>query len=82
MKRRLDLASARSSAEGAVPRRTDDWVSIRPRGLTVWDEVRSINSTGTTIFLTTQYLEEADELCERLAIIDAGEIVTEGTPRT
>jgi len=48
--------------------------------LTVWEEVRRINAQGTTVFLTTQYLEEADQLCSRLAIIDAGLIVREGTP--
>jgi ABC-2 type transport system ATP-binding protein len=48
--------------------------------LTVWDEVRRINERGTTVFLTTQYLEEADALCDRLAIIDDGLIVREGTP--
>jgi ABC-2 type transport system ATP-binding protein len=46
----------------------------------VWEEVRRINATGTTIFLTTQYLEEADQLCERLAIIDDGRLVAAGTP--
>jgi len=48
--------------------------------LTVWDEVQRINRHGTTVFLTTQYLEEADQLCDRLAIIDDGKIVREGTP--
>ena len=48
--------------------------------LTVWEEVRRINGHGTTVFLTTQYLEEADQLCDRIAIIDAGRIVREGTP--
>src|SRR5436305_5047637 len=48
--------------------------------LTIWDEVRRINDSGTTVFLTTQYLEEADKLCDRLAIIDDGRIVAEGTP--
>jgi ABC-2 type transport system ATP-binding protein len=42
--------------------------------------VRRINERGTTVFLTTQYLEEADQLCDRLAIIDGGLIVREGTP--
>ena len=42
--------------------------------------VRRINERGTTVFLTTQYLEEADQLCDQLAIIDAGTIVREGTP--
>ncbi|THV43346.1 ATP-binding cassette domain-containing protein [Glycomyces buryatensis] len=46
----------------------------------MWDEVRSLRERGTAIFLTTHYLDEADALCDRLAIIDNGEIVTEGTP--
>jgi len=48
--------------------------------LTVWEEPQRINGRGTTVFLTTQYLEEADHLCDRLAIIDGGLIVREGTP--
>ncbi len=46
----------------------------------MWDEVRTLREGGTTIFLTTHYLEEADALCDRLAIIDHGKIVSEGTP--
>lgn len=46
----------------------------------LWDEVRRLRSGGTSIFLTTHYLDEADALCDRLAIIDAGQIVSEGTP--
>ena len=46
----------------------------------MWDEVRRLRDGGTTIFLTTHYLEEADALCDRLAIIDGGLIVREGTP--
>ena len=46
----------------------------------MWDEVRRLRGEGTTIFLTTHYLEEADALCDRLAIIDRGRIVVEGTP--
>ena len=42
--------------------------------------MRRINGRGTTVFLTTQYLEEADQLCDRIAIIDGGLIVREGTP--
>ena len=45
----------------------------------MWDEVRRLRQSGTTIFLTTHYLEEADALCDRLAIIDHGRIVAEGT---
>src|SRR5258706_12243852 len=47
----------------------------------VWEEVRRLNGElGMTIFLTTQYLEEADELCGRVGIIDKGRIVAEGKP--
>jgi ABC-2 type transport system ATP-binding protein len=46
----------------------------------MWDEVRRLRSQGMTVFLTTHYLEEADALCDRIAIIDNGEIVAEGTP--
>ena len=46
----------------------------------LWEYFRDINDRGTTIFLTTQYLEEADALCERLAVILDGEIVSEGSP--
>jgi ABC-2 type transport system ATP-binding protein len=45
----------------------------------MWDEVRTLRGQGTTVFLTTHYLEEADALCDRLAIIDHGRIVAEGT---
>ncbi|CAM3132300.1 ABC transporter domain-containing protein [Stackebrandtia soli] len=47
----------------------------------MWEEVRKLRERGTSVFLTTHYLDEADALCDRLAIIDHGEIVTEGTPR-
>jgi ABC-2 type transport system ATP-binding protein len=46
----------------------------------MWDEVRRLRDEGTTVFLTTHYLEEADALCDRISIMDDGEIVTEGTP--
>lgn len=46
----------------------------------LWDYFRRINDLGTTIFLTTQYLEEADQLCDRLAVILDGEIVADGSP--
>jgi ABC-2 type transport system ATP-binding protein len=45
----------------------------------MWDEIRLLRDRGTTVFLTTHYLEEADALCDRLAIIDHGLIVAEGT---
>ncbi len=46
----------------------------------LWEEVRRLRDGGTSIFLTTHYLEEADQLCDRLTIIDHGRIVAEGTP--
>ena len=46
----------------------------------VWEEVSNLNSGGTSIFLTTHYLEEADALCSRVAIVDRGQIVALGTP--
>jgi len=46
----------------------------------VWEEVRRMHDRGTTVFLTTHYLDEADALCDRVAIIDYGKIVAEGTP--
>jgi ABC-2 type transport system ATP-binding protein len=46
----------------------------------LWDEVRSLRDAGTTIFLTTHYLEEADVLSDRVAIIDHGKIVAQGSP--
>jgi ABC-2 type transport system ATP-binding protein len=80
MKRRLDLASALAH-EPDVLFLDEPTTGLDPASrLTVWDELRRINDRGTTIFLTTQYLEEADQLCDRLAIIDDGLIVGEGTP--
>jgi ABC-2 type transport system ATP-binding protein len=80
MKRRLDLASALVHRPDVLFL-DEPTTGLDPASrLTVWDELRRINDQGTTVFLTTQYLEEADQLCGRLAIIDAGLIVAEGTP--
>jgi len=80
MKRRLDLASALVH-EPEVLFLDEPTTGLDPASrVTVWEEVRRINARGTTVFLTTQYLEEADQLCDRLAIIDDGRIVREGTP--
>jgi len=80
MKRRLDLASALMH-EPDVLFLDEPTTGLDPASrLTGWDEVRRINERGTTVFLTTQYLEEADHLCDRLAIIDDGRIVRAGTP--
>ncbi|MEU4772235.1 ATP-binding cassette domain-containing protein [Micromonospora sp. NPDC023644] len=46
----------------------------------MWDEIRRLRADGMTVFITTHYLEEADALCDRIAITDHGEVVAEGTP--
>jgi len=80
MKRRLDLASALVHAPDVLFL-DEPTTGLDPASrLTIWDEVRRIKDGGATVFLTTQYLEEADKLCDRLAIIDDGRIVAEGTP--
>jgi ABC-2 type transport system ATP-binding protein len=80
MKRRLDLASALVHSPDVLFL-DEPTTGLDPASrLTIWEEVRRINAGGSTVFLTTQYLEEADKLCDRLAIIDDGQIVAEGTP--
>ncbi|MBI2704407.1 MAG: ATP-binding cassette domain-containing protein [Actinobacteria bacterium] len=81
MKRRLDLAAALVYNPDVLfldePTTGLDPVSRRR----VWEEVRRLNQQlGMTIFLTTQYLEEADTLADRVGIIDAGRLVAEGAP--
>jgi ABC-2 type transport system ATP-binding protein len=81
MKRRLDLASGLVHAP-EVLFLDEPTTGLDPASrLTIWEEVRRINQDGATVFLTTQYLEEADKLCDRVAIIDNGQIVAEGTPQ-
>jgi ABC-2 type transport system ATP-binding protein len=81
MRRRLDLASALVHEPRILfldePTTGLDVVSRKA----IWEEVRRLNEDWTTVFLTTQYLEEADELADRVGIIDDGRIVAEGTPR-
>jgi len=81
MRRRLDLALALVH-EPAVLFLDEPTTGLDPLSrVTLWDEVRALNrQQGTTVFLTTQYLEEADQLAGRIAIIDQGRIVTEGAP--
>jgi ABC-2 type transport system ATP-binding protein len=80
MQRRLDLAAALVHEPKVLfldePTTGLDPVSRK----TIWEEVRALNDEGTTVFLTTQYLEEADQLADNVAIIDSGRIVAEGTP--
>jgi ABC-2 type transport system ATP-binding protein len=81
MRRRLDLALALMH-EPKVLFLDEPTTGLDPMSrINLWDEVRRLNTElGTTVFLTTQYLEEADELAHRVAIIDRGLIVREGTP--
>ncbi len=80
MKRRLDLASALVHEPRVLfldePTTGLDPVSRK----SIWSEVEALNREGTTVFLTTQYLEEADQLADRVGIIASGRIVAEGTP--
>jgi ABC-2 type transport system ATP-binding protein len=81
MERRLDLAAALVH-EPEVLFLDEPTTGLDPASrLTIWEELRRINGQGTTVFLTTQYLEEADQLCDRIAIIDSGRIVRQGTPQ-
>ena len=80
MRRRLDLAMALIHRP-AVLFLDEPTTGLDPTSRqAVWEEVRSLNDDGTTVFLTTQYLEEADQLAGRIAIIDGGLIVREGDP--
>jgi ABC-2 type transport system ATP-binding protein len=80
MKRRLDLASALVHSP-SVLFLDEPTTGLDPASrLSIWAEVRRINAAGNTVFLTTQYMEEADQLCDRVAIIDGGQIVAQGTP--
>jgi ABC-2 type transport system ATP-binding protein len=80
MRRRLDLAAALVHTPEVLfldePTTGLDPVSRKA----IWEEVRKLNQEGTTVFLTTQYLEEADQLADRVGIISGGELVAEGTP--
>ena len=80
MRRRLDLALSLVH-EPTVLFLDEPTTGLDPTSrLALWEEVRRLNHEGTTVFLTTQYLEEADELAGRIAIIDGGRIVREGEP--
>ena len=80
MRRRLDLALSLVH-EPSVLFLDEPTTGLDPTSrMALWEEVRRLNAEGTTVFLTTQYLEEADELAGRIAIIDGGRIVREGEP--
>jgi ABC-2 type transport system ATP-binding protein len=81
MRRRLDLALSLIH-QPQVLFLDEPTTGLDPNSrFALWDEVRKLNrELGTTVFLTTQYMEEADELAGRIAIIDGGKIVAEGSP--
>ncbi len=80
MKRRLDIAMC-LMGDPKVIFLDEPTTGLDPGGRrTVWSSIRELVQGGTTIFLTTQYLEEADELADRIAVLDGGKLVAEGTP--
>jgi ABC-2 type transport system ATP-binding protein len=80
MKKRLDAATALVHRPPLVFL-DEPTTGLDPKARNrLWDYFRRINDRGTTIFLTTQYLEEADQLCDRLSVILDGEIVADGSP--
>ncbi|MFB7848992.1 ATP-binding cassette domain-containing protein [Streptomyces sp. NPDC056053] len=79
MRRRLDLAASLISRP-QVLFLDEPTTGLDPRGRTeVWNAVRSLVDGGTTVLLTTQYLEEADQLADRIAVVDHGKVIAEGT---
>jgi ABC-2 type transport system ATP-binding protein len=80
MRRRLDLAMT-LVGDPELIFLDEPTTGLDPRGRrTMWDMIRRLASSGVTIFLTTQYLDEADELADRVAVLDQGKLVAEGTP--
>jgi ABC-2 type transport system ATP-binding protein len=81
MRRRLDLALSLIH-QPTVLFLDEPTTGLDPMSrVSLWEEVRRLNNEGTTVMLTTQYLEEADQLADRIAIIDKGVIVREGKPQ-
>ena len=79
MRRRLDLAASLIT-EPEVLFLDEPTTGLDPRGRAeVWASVRSLVGGGTTVLLTTQYLEEADQLADRISVVDAGRVIAEGT---
>jgi ABC-2 type transport system ATP-binding protein len=80
MRRRLDLAMT-LVGQPRVIFLDEPTTGLDPRSrLTMWQIIRDLAASGVTILLTTQYLEEADQLADRIAVLDEGRIVAEGTP--
>ncbi|MBA2555035.1 MAG: ATP-binding cassette domain-containing protein [Geodermatophilaceae bacterium] len=80
MRRRLDVASSLILAP-SVLFLDEPTTGLDPRGRAeVWDMVRQLVNTGTTVLLTTQYLDEADQLAGQIAVLNSGRVIAEGTP--
>jgi ABC-2 type transport system ATP-binding protein len=80
MRRRLDLAMG-LVGDPRLVFLDEPTTGLDPRGRrTMWQIIRDLATDGITILLTTQYLEEADQLAERIALLDHGKVVAEGTP--
>ncbi len=80
MRRRLDIAAS-IVVTPQLMFLDEPTTGLDPRSRNqVWDIVRTLVAEGTTILLCTQYLEEADQLCDRIAVIDRGKVIAEGTP--
>ncbi|MER6958931.1 ATP-binding cassette domain-containing protein [Streptomyces sp. NPDC000618] len=84
MRRRLDLAASlignRHGTDPEVLFLDEPTTGLDPRGRAeVWSAVRSLVGGGTTVVLTTQYLEEADQLADRISVVDRGRVIADGT---
>jgi ABC-2 type transport system ATP-binding protein len=80
MRRRLDLAMGLINSPRIIFL-DEPTTGLDPRGRqAMWQSIRGLVSKGITVFLTTQYLEEADKLADRIAVLDEGRLVAEGTP--
>jgi ABC-2 type transport system ATP-binding protein len=80
MRRRLDLAMTLLGSPRVIFL-DEPTTGLDPRSRrTMWTSIRDLVAAGATVFLTTQYLDEADELADRIAVLDRGRIVAEGTP--
>jgi ABC-2 type transport system ATP-binding protein len=81
MKRRLDLAMT-LVGDPRIIFLDEPTTGLDPRSRhTMWQLIRELVSTGVTVLLTTQYLEEADQLADRIAVLDHGKLVAQGTPQ-
>jgi ABC-2 type transport system ATP-binding protein len=80
MRRRLDIAASIVVTPQLLAL-AEPTTGLDPRNRKqVWELVRALAADGTTVLLTTQYLEEADQLADRIAVLDQGKVISEGTP--